>query len=442
MSQSFSTPELIIYSLLNFLPYVTVALYPFRDSLRFSQKKTAFLIISASFIQVILGLFAGYGSHNAISLISLISTFLYIFFYFLCVKAKFGKSLFILLMLSNISNFIVSLSKCIEGILFPDMATDVYRWTFCITTIFTQLIVLTATSIFINKIFRPVLLLKNQDYLWRYLWLVPSTFYLIWYYDIYFNSTLSSLELALMPKNSIISFFINLGAFLIYYIIARMLSESNKNMQLENTNHSLKMEQLQFINLQNKITEARRTRHDLRHHSTVIKSYLEQEDYLNLKEYLESFLKVLPCDTPMIFCENTVINVLISHFYGIARDNNIDFKSNVNLPSSIPVEDVDLTVIVGNLIENAVYACISGSDIPKSIKIKGLVKNNILLFTVDNTYSNAIRKDKSGVYFSTKHEGVGIGIESVSEIVERYNGVLKIEQHNNVFYVSVMLQFL
>lgn len=442
MSQSFSTPELIIYSLLNFLPYVTVALYPFRDSLRFSQKKTAFLIISASFIQVILGLFAGYGSHNAISLISLISTFLYIFFYFLCVKAKFGKSLFILLMLSNISNFIVSLSKCIEGILFPDMATDVYRWTFCITTIFTQLIVLTATSIFINKIFRPVLLLKNQDYLWRYLWLVPSTFYLIWYYDIYFNSTLSSLELALMPKNSIISFFINLGAFLVYYIIARMLSESNKNMQLENTNHSLKMEQLQFINLQNKITEARRTRHDLRHHSTVIKSYLEQEDYLNLKEYLESFLKVLPCDTPMIFCENTVINVLISHFYGIARDNNIDFKSNVNLPSSIPVEDVDLTVIVGNLIENAVYACISGSDIPKSIKIKGLVKNNILLFTVDNTYSNAIRKDKSGVYFSTKHEGVGIGIESVSEIVERYNGVLKIEQHNNVFYVSVMLQFL
>lgn len=442
MSQSFSTPELIIYSLLNFLPYVTVALYPFRDSLRFSQKKTTFLIISASFIQVILGLFAGYGSHNAISLISLISTFLYIFFYFLCVKAKFGKSLFILLMLSNISNFIVSLSKCIEGILFPDMATDVYRWTFCITTIFTQLIVLTATSIFINKIFRPVLLLKNQDYLWRYLWLVPSTFYLIWYYDIYFNSTLSSLELALMPKNSIISFFINLGAFLVYYIIARMLSESNKNMQLENANHSLKMEQLQFINLQNKITEARRTRHDLRHHSTVIKSYLEQEDYLNLKEYLESFLKVLPCDTPMIFCENTVINVLISHFYGIARDNNIDFKANVNLPSSIPVEDVDLTVIVGNLIENAVYACISGSDIPKSIKIKGLVKNNILLFTVDNTYSNAIRKDKSGVYFSTKHEGVGIGIESVSEIVERYNGVLKIEQHNNVFYVSVMLQFL
>lgn len=442
MSQSFSTPELIIYSLLNFLPYVTVALYPFRDSLRFSQKKTAFLIISASFIQVTLGLFAGYGSHNAISLISLISTFLYIFFYFLCVKEKFGKSLFILLMLSNISNFIVSLSKCIEGILFPDMATDVYRWTFCITTIFTQLIVLTATSIFINKIFRPVLLLKNQDYLWHYLWLVPSTFYLIWYYDIYFNSTLSSLELALMPKNSIISFFINLGAFLVYYIIARMLSESNKNMQLENANHSLKMEQLQFINLQNKITEARRTRHDLRHHSTVIKSYLEQEDYLNLKEYLESFLKVLPCDTPMIFCENTVINVLISHFYGIARDNNIDFKANVNLPSSIPVEDVDLTVIVGNLIENAVYACISGSDIPKSIKIKGLVKNNILLFTVDNTYSNAIRKDKSGVYFSTKHEGVGIGIESVSEIVERYNGVLKIEQHNNVFYVSVMLQFL
>lgn len=440
MSRGFSTTELIIYSLLNFLPYVIVALYPFRDSLRFSTKKTALLIISASFIQIILGLFAGYGSHDAISLISLISTFLYIFFYFLCVKAKFGKSLFILLMLSNVSNLIVSISKCIEGMIFPDMAADIYRWTFCITTLFTQLIVLSATSVFINRIFRPVLLLKNQDYLWHYLWLVPSTFYLIWYYDIYFNSTLSSLELALNPKNNIISFFINLGAFLIYYIIARMLSESNKNINLENANHNLKMEQLQFTNLQDKISETRRARHDLRHYSTVIKSYIEQDDYSHLKDYLESFLNVLPDDIPMNFCENTVVNVLISHFYGIAKDNNINFQADVNIPYSVPVEDVDLTVIVGNLIENAVHACISKSDMPKDIIIKGKIKNNVLLFTIDNTYSNEIRKDENGAYCSTKHKGVGIGLESVAGIIERYNGVLKIEQHNNVFYVSVMLQ--
>ena len=442
MSQGFSTEELIVYSLLNFLPYVTVALYPFRDSFRFSKKNTALLIVLASFIQIILGLCAGYGSDNAISLISLVSTFLYIFFYFLYVKAKFGKSLFVLLMLSNISNFIVSLSKCIEGLLFPDMASDIYRWTFCVTTLFTQLVVLSAVSLFINRILRPVLLLRNQDYIWHYLWLVPSTFYLIWYYNIYFNSTLSSLQLALNPKNNIISFLINLGAFLIYYIIARMLSENNKNMQLENANHSLKMEQLQFVNLQNKISETRRARHDLRHYSTVIRSYIEQDDYPHLKEYLESFLNVLPDDIPMSFCENTVINVLISHFYGIAKDNNIDFEADVNIPASIPVEDIDLTVVVGNLIENAVYACISKPDMPKNIIIKGKVQNNVLLFTIDNTYSNAIRKDKSGSYYSTKHEGVGIGLESVAGIIERYNGVLKIEQHNNVFYISVMLQLL
>ena len=74
MSQGFSTEELIVYSLLNFLPYVTVALYPFRDSFRFSQKNTALLIVLASFIQIILGLCAGYGSDNAISLISLSSS--------------------------------------------------------------------------------------------------------------------------------------------------------------------------------------------------------------------------------------------------------------------------------------------------------------------------------------------------------------------------------
>lgn len=102
-------------------------------------------------------------------------------------------------------------------------------------------------SLFINRILRPVLLLRNQDYIWHYLWLVPSAFYLIWYYNIYFNSTLSSLQLALNPKNNIISFLINLGAFLIYYIIAHMLSENNKNMQLENANHRLKMDSFNLL---------------------------------------------------------------------------------------------------------------------------------------------------------------------------------------------------
>ena len=47
---------------------------------------------------------------------SALSTALYAAFYFLAVKKHFGKTLFTLLMISNLANFAVISAKCIEGL--------------------------------------------------------------------------------------------------------------------------------------------------------------------------------------------------------------------------------------------------------------------------------------------------------------------------------------
>ena len=50
--------EICVYSLLNFLPFMALALYPFRSRLRFSVKITVCIIVVISFIQMGLGLWA------------------------------------------------------------------------------------------------------------------------------------------------------------------------------------------------------------------------------------------------------------------------------------------------------------------------------------------------------------------------------------------------
>lgn len=47
--------EVAVYSLLNFLPFLALALYPFRRSLRFSRRITAALICALTVIQLLLG---------------------------------------------------------------------------------------------------------------------------------------------------------------------------------------------------------------------------------------------------------------------------------------------------------------------------------------------------------------------------------------------------
>lgn len=108
--------EICVYSLLNFLPFMALALYPFRSRLRFSAKITVCIIVVISFIQMGLGLWAAFFSGGKAALASVVSTAVYVVFYFFAVKVNFGKALFTLLMISNTANFVVAASKCIEGV--------------------------------------------------------------------------------------------------------------------------------------------------------------------------------------------------------------------------------------------------------------------------------------------------------------------------------------
>ena len=132
--------EVGIYSLLNFLPLMVLALYPFRHRLRFSKTATVGLVVALSLVQIFLGWQAAFFSTNA-GLLSAVSTLLYAAFYFFAVKVKVGKTGFTLLLLSNNASFIVITSKCLEGILFPSLAYESYRWSFSLCMLMTEAVV-------------------------------------------------------------------------------------------------------------------------------------------------------------------------------------------------------------------------------------------------------------------------------------------------------------
>ena len=124
--------EIVLYAVLNFLPYLILALYPFRGSLRCSRVRIILLSILVLMIQTGLLLWAVIFFSYGRGILSAISTTVYFIFYFWVVKAHPGKILFTLLMLSNIADFVVVCSKCIEGQIFPVLARQQYRWSFSV----------------------------------------------------------------------------------------------------------------------------------------------------------------------------------------------------------------------------------------------------------------------------------------------------------------------
>ena len=143
------------------------------------------------------GLWAALSKGNKAGMISAVSTAVYLSFYFLAVKKHFGKTLFTLLMISNIANLAVITAKTFEGLIFPKLAVQNYRWSFSLMLFIVEIILAVPVFLYMRKVYTPAVEKEPSGFEWKYLWLIPATFYVMWYYAFYGNKTRSSLEIAL-----------------------------------------------------------------------------------------------------------------------------------------------------------------------------------------------------------------------------------------------------
>ena len=432
--------EVAAYSLLNLFPFLFLAIYPFRNSLRFSNKITHVLIGLLTVIQLILGAWVAFLPGDNAATVSAVSTVLYAAFYFLAVKKHFGKTLFTLLMISNIANLAVILAKCIEGRLFPTLAVQSYRWSFSLMLFIVELIFSVPIFSYMKSAYTPAVEEEPSGLEWRYLWLIPATFYVMWYYAFYGDANLTSLEIALRPKNALVLFVINIGEVLIYYVVAQLISEQKKVLELGEHNHQLVMQSMQYEKLKDKITEARRAKHDVRHHIAIMQEYLNNKDYDELKDYLDKYGTSIPDDSRIMYCENTAANAVLLHFAQQAEKNNIDYTVKTNIPKDTGIPDTDISVLLGNLIENALDACKAEKSGDKKIVIRANCTDNSLCITVDNTFTGSLKHDPEGGLVSTKHDGTGLGTQSVKSIAEHLGGICHFEAKDSMFFASVYCQ--
>lgn len=429
--------EIIVYSLLNFLPFLVLALYPFQNSLRFSKQITGILIGLLTIIQIVIGACAAFTPKGNAGILSAVSTLLYAAFYFLAVKKHFGKTLFTLLMISNLANFAVIAAKCLEGIFFPALATQSYRWSFSLMLGIVEIALSIPYFLYIKSFYTPAVEKEPSGFEWRYLWLIPATFYLTWYFAIYSVVSRSALEIALRPKNTFFLLFINIGATLIYYVVTRLILEQNKTIELEEKNHQLTMQAIQYENLQEKITDARRAKHDVRHHIALMQEYLNTGELDALRDYLRKYSGNLPDDSLVRYCENIAANAVLLYFGQQAKANDIDYIVQADIPGNIFVSDTDISVLFGNLLENALDACKKEKDENRKIIVRAMLTGGSLCVTVDNTFTGTLRHSKDDRLVSTKHKGLGLGTQSVKSIAEHYGGVCKFEAKDGMFYASV-----
>lgn len=175
-------------------------------------------------------------------------------------------------------------------------------------------------------------------------------------------------------------------------------------------------------------------RHDARHRDSILISYLENGDVEGAKEFLKKELAEIEKNAKIPFCENTLINAVLSEYRTKAEQEGLEFSARIQMPKELACDEAEFCVMLSNLLENSLNAAKSYI----AISIKHL--NHQLSLNVKNDYEGELKKSAENNYLTTKPQGSGLGLKSVEAILKSNSGFLKIEDTDGVFDVFATLK--
>lgn len=225
----------------------------------------------------------------------------------------------------------------------------------------------------------------------------------------------------------------------IFFTFRRSYDLLNSRKEAELLSLQVRLQKRQFDTQQQKIEVIRMYRHDMRHHISVITAFLQDRQVEKAEAYAKRIQTLIDEAAYYQFCENYLVNTLVSLYTELASTQDITISSELHIPEELFVEDTDLCVIFSNALENALNAC---AQLPaaqnSSINVICRYYPKKLVVEIRNPYAGSIQFDTEGFPISQAPER-GIGTQSIAFIAQKYNGLVHYNTEGNWFILQIML---
>ena len=193
-----------------------------------------------------------------------------------------------------------------------------------------------------------------------------------------------------------------------------------------------------YDEVQNIYSQMRGWRHDYHNHIQVMKAHMALGQMDELNTYLNELDADLTSVDTIIKTGNIMLDAILNSKLSLASAKRIKINAKATAPETIKVSDIDLCVIVGNLLDNAVEACMKLEDESlRFIRIYiGVFKEQFYISVSNSTGPNV--KKLGGRYQTTKSGYHGLGLIRVDRVVQKYSGYVNRQSEEGVFATEVM----
>ena len=278
-----------------------------------------------------------------------------------------------------------------------------------------------------HKTVTPFLDINSEDY-WNNIWFIPIAMFL--------SGLLShGLEEYTATVNQLISRIL-LGIVTIV-LCKRIAQDYRKMLEKIQLNQQLEMQKKYYRSLRQAMEAEREVRHNFKHQLAALRGFLETGNKEELYQYCNMLETKLLNIAEIPYTGNAAADGVLYHYACIAKEAKISFNVCCRL-DKLSISDTDLCCLLGNALDNAVTAC-EKYDGERYITVASEKNQEILLLTVDNSFDGMILKKEGKILSRKRNNEEGIGIQSMRQICEKYNGTCRFEADKNQFEASFMI---
>jgi len=231
------------------------------------------------------------------------------------------------------------------------------------------------------------------------------------------------------------------AALLIIVYSGTYRREKERSDQYAQTIEEYYQQQLYYMeNLEELIFKLKSERHDFKHQLGVIYGLLEEKEFDKLRNYTKKLVERAEEFKNIVNIPYPVIRAMLNYKLSAAQEQGIDLNINIDIPPELTLNEFDLTIILGNLLDNALKASRKVEKEERYINLRLNYKPNYLVISVKNpTIGEVDLEEKRTAADSQSGHSHGFGLNNIEHLVQKHDGFLKIEQGDNTFIVNIAL---
>lgn len=197
------------------------------------------------------------------------------------------------------------------------------------------------------------------------------------------------------------------------------------------------------LNYQNHYEEFVKSYEDMRNMKHELKNFLiplrnSAKDNSMVKVFIQSVEEQIQEIMPICHTGNFVMDSVINTKAKELKSDGGELVVKILAERNIEIEAIDLVIILGNLLDNAMRAVKEAED--KTVFLEMRTEGEVMIIKQKNHYKGKITEE-NGEIKTTKIdiENHGIGIKNIREVVEKYHGNMEILHEKDLFCVNMIL---